>query len=242
MPWPQLEGPPCGIRDCDRCQDQPRFTPRARVRERARREGGEQSGSQEREDTLSGLQSAHGFLQARLASELRLKRTPALEFIYDETTDRAMRVDALIEERRGMSDRPTDSTRGSWCWRGSVRTTVRAGHSRTPRWRRAGIADRDAGPAASLGKHSEMFIAPMTCRCRASTASSPSRPDHEPPADIAERTVVFLDCGNIDRNSARVLRDGATCSTSTIITTTRASAPSTTCSPRRPARRRSSGI
>ena len=35
------------------------------------------------------------------------------------------------------------------------------------------------------------------------------RPDPEPPADIAERTVVFLDCGNIDRNSASVLRDGA---------------------------------
>ncbi|HSZ70910.1 MAG TPA: DHH family phosphoesterase [Solirubrobacteraceae bacterium] len=30
-----------------------------------------------------------------------------------------------------------------------------------------------------------------------------------PPADIAQRTVVFLDCGNIDRNSAEVLRDGA---------------------------------
>jgi phosphoesterase RecJ-like protein len=30
-----------------------------------------------------------------------------------------------------------------------------------------------------------------------------------PPRDIAERTVVFLDCGNIDRNSASVLRDGA---------------------------------
>ncbi|HEV3070905.1 MAG TPA: DHH family phosphoesterase [Solirubrobacteraceae bacterium] len=29
------------------------------------------------------------------------------------------------------------------------------------------------------------------------------------PADIAQRTVIFLDCGNIDRNSAQVLRDGA---------------------------------
>jgi phosphoesterase RecJ-like protein len=29
------------------------------------------------------------------------------------------------------------------------------------------------------------------------------------PPDISERTVVFLDCGNIDRNSASVLRDGA---------------------------------
>jgi phosphoesterase RecJ-like protein len=32
---------------------------------------------------------------------------------------------------------------------------------------------------------------------------------HVPPPDIAERTVVFLDCGNIDRNSASLLRDGA---------------------------------
>jgi phosphoesterase RecJ-like protein len=30
----------------------------------------------------------------------------------------------------------------------------------------------------------------------------------EAPADITERTVVLLDCGNIDRNSASVLRDG----------------------------------
>ena len=28
------------------------------------------------------------------------------------------------------------------------------------------------------------------------------------PVDIAERTVIFLDCGNIDRNSAAVLREG----------------------------------
>lgn len=60
--------------------------------------GGGPSEAQEREDTLEGLRSAHGFLQGRLAAELRLKRTPALEFAYDETTDRAMRVEELIEE------------------------------------------------------------------------------------------------------------------------------------------------
>jgi ribosome-binding factor A len=52
---------------------------------------------QAREDTLAGLRSAHGYLQGRLAHELELKRTPTLEFSYDETTDRAMRLDALIE-------------------------------------------------------------------------------------------------------------------------------------------------
>ena len=51
----------------------------------------------EREDSLDGLRSAHGFLQGRLASELRLKRTPELEFVYDDTTDRAMRLEQLID-------------------------------------------------------------------------------------------------------------------------------------------------
>jgi phosphoesterase RecJ-like protein len=65
------------------------------------------------------------------------------------------------------------------------------------------------GLLSALGKDSEMFIAPEDLPL----------PDEyslfgldglieSPPADIAERTVVFLDCGNIDRNSASVLRDG----------------------------------
>ncbi|HVA19378.1 MAG TPA: 30S ribosome-binding factor RbfA [Solirubrobacteraceae bacterium] len=59
---------------------------------------GRPSEPQERESSLEGLRSAHGFLQGRLAGELHLKRTPTLEFTYDETTDRAMRVDSLIDE------------------------------------------------------------------------------------------------------------------------------------------------
>ncbi len=56
----------------------------------------------ERADTLDGLTSASGALQARLARELRMKRTPTLEFVYDDTTDRAMRVEELIDrEARG---------------------------------------------------------------------------------------------------------------------------------------------
>jgi ribosome-binding factor A len=54
--------------------------------------------TEQREDTMAGLRSAHGFLQGKLASELHLKRTPTLELHYDDTTDRAMRVDALIDE------------------------------------------------------------------------------------------------------------------------------------------------
>jgi ribosome-binding factor A len=57
-----------------------------------------------REQTLAGLRSAHGFLQRRLADELRMKRTPTLEFVYDDTTDRAMRVERMLRERDGKSD------------------------------------------------------------------------------------------------------------------------------------------
>jgi ribosome-binding factor A len=54
--------------------------------------------AEQRQASLDGLRSAHGFLQGRLAAELRLKRTPRLQFCYDDTTDRALRVDALIDE------------------------------------------------------------------------------------------------------------------------------------------------
>ena len=57
--------------------------------------------SDARAETMDGLRSAHGYLQRRISGELHLKRTPTLEFAYDETTDRAMRVDALIEEEIG---------------------------------------------------------------------------------------------------------------------------------------------
>ena len=60
------------------------------------------SAPQEREDSLAGLRSAHGFLQARVASELRLKRTPELEFVYDDTTDRALRLEELIDRETGQ--------------------------------------------------------------------------------------------------------------------------------------------
>jgi len=62
----------------------------------------------------------------------------------------------------------------------------------------------------ALGKESEMFIAPddlpIPNEYRMFELDGAI---HAPPTDIAQRTVVFLDCGNIDRNSARVLRDGA---------------------------------
>src|SRR6201991_4241442 len=46
----------------------------------------------ERAASLDGLRSAHGILQLRVARELRLKRTPTLDFVYDDTGERAARL------------------------------------------------------------------------------------------------------------------------------------------------------
>jgi phosphoesterase RecJ-like protein len=66
------------------------------------------------------------------------------------------------------------------------------------------------GLLSTLGKDSLMFIPagelPLPLEYRDFELD---RVIQSSPADIAQRTVVLLDCGNIDRNSAEVLRDGA---------------------------------
>jgi ribosome-binding factor A len=51
-----------------------------------------------RRRSMDGLRSAHGFLQKRVAGELRLKHTPTLEFAYDDTVDRGQRINQLLAE------------------------------------------------------------------------------------------------------------------------------------------------
>ncbi|MER3411349.1 MAG: 30S ribosome-binding factor RbfA, partial [Thermoleophilia bacterium] len=51
-----------------------------------------------RRRTLDGLAAAHGVLQARIARELRLRRTPQLTFEYDPSVERGVRMAKLIDE------------------------------------------------------------------------------------------------------------------------------------------------
>lgn len=53
-------------------------------------------GDEERAATLAGLESAHGVLQQAVAQELRMKHTPALQFVFDESIDRGMRITELL--------------------------------------------------------------------------------------------------------------------------------------------------
>jgi ribosome-binding factor A len=51
-----------------------------------------------RTETIAGLQSAHGYLQRKVALSLRLKHTPQLQFSEDDTARRADRIERLLEE------------------------------------------------------------------------------------------------------------------------------------------------
>ena len=53
---------------------------------------------EEREATMAGLQSAHGVLQASVARQLHLKNTPTLQFVFDESIERGMRISELLDD------------------------------------------------------------------------------------------------------------------------------------------------
>jgi ribosome-binding factor A len=53
---------------------------------------------EERAATMAGLESAHGVLQLSVARELRMKHTPTLQFVFDESIERGMRISELLDE------------------------------------------------------------------------------------------------------------------------------------------------
>jgi ribosome-binding factor A len=55
---------------------------------------------EERAATMDGLASAHGVLQTVVNRELRMKRTPTLEFLYDDTAERADRLERMLADAK----------------------------------------------------------------------------------------------------------------------------------------------
>jgi ribosome-binding factor A len=62
----------------------------------------------DREDTTRALRSAAGFLRSRLGEELTARTVPQLDFVYDETSERAARMDALLRDLDSSGDSPAD--------------------------------------------------------------------------------------------------------------------------------------
>ena len=55
-------------------------------------------GEGQRKRTLRALDGAAGVLQSRIGSELGLRRTPRLEFVYDRAVEHGVRMTQLIDE------------------------------------------------------------------------------------------------------------------------------------------------
>ena len=98
---------------------------------------------EDREQSLDGLRSSHGYLQAGIAKELRIKHTPTLEFVHDESIDHGFRISELLDEREASARERHDRDRSGD--RGAARCgEAAAHHPREPGWRRSGVAHRDA--------------------------------------------------------------------------------------------------
>ena len=52
---------------------------------------------EERAESLEGLASSHGYLQRCIGREVRMKRTPTLEFLHDHSIDQGFRISELLE-------------------------------------------------------------------------------------------------------------------------------------------------
>ena len=101
----------------------------------------------------------------------------------------------MADQRRAVD------ARARCCGRSATHDTLLPDHARAPRRRRRRLARRDAAGAGRARQG----------RGRVPGRATSSRCPYEyrfieldglvtePPADLAERTLVFLDCGNIDR-------------------------------------------
>ncbi len=49
-------------------------------------------------EVLTGLKSATGFIRSKIARELALRFVPEIEFVYDNTQEKAQRIEELLRQ------------------------------------------------------------------------------------------------------------------------------------------------
>ncbi len=149
--------------------------------------------------SLEGLRSAQGFLQGRIGGELRLKHTPTLTFFHDDTAERAQRLERLMDEQR-VSTVEADTREEVLDELRDATRFVLVTHE-NPDGDALGSLVAMHRILLALGKDSVMYMAadefplPYEYRFFELDGLQSTLPD-----DLDERTIVFLDCGNIDRN------------------------------------------
>lgn len=58
------------------------------------------AGSEQSEEILAGLDNANGFIRYTLSQEVKLRVMPKLRFYWDETPEKADRIESLLAEIR----------------------------------------------------------------------------------------------------------------------------------------------
>lgn len=53
---------------------------------------------EQRENTLKGLAKAKGFIRSEIGQRIRLRKTPEIQFEFDESIDYGNRIETLIHE------------------------------------------------------------------------------------------------------------------------------------------------
>ncbi len=56
----------------------------------------------EREATMQALEKSRGFLQTRINAAVHMKRTPQLQFFYDDTLDNALHIEKLMKAEEAV--------------------------------------------------------------------------------------------------------------------------------------------
>ena len=72
------------------------------------------AGEAESQEMLEGLNNASGFIRYTLSQEIKLRVMPKLRFYWDDTPDRAERIESLLseirEEREARDIQPGESS------------------------------------------------------------------------------------------------------------------------------------
>ena len=191
------------------------------------------SAANEAAGTLAGLESARGVLQSKIGRELTLRRTPTLTFAYDDAVERGVRMTKLIDEL--AAELPEDAEQRMNDVAG-VASALRSHdallrrHAREPGRRRARLdARRDARAARARQGRRHVPRGRRAASRRVSLPRARRSDARHLPADLDERVAARR--GLRERAPHRPRRHAVErrswWSTSTITTTTPASARST---------------
>ncbi|HEX5559856.1 MAG TPA: 30S ribosome-binding factor RbfA [Gaiellales bacterium] len=161
--------------------------------------------------SLRALERAHGVLQARIARELHLKRTPQLSFHYDETLDQAMRLEQLIRREHelvapdsGMTDIALENDQATVVAALAAADRVLIATHENPDGDAIGSMAAAAGAIRSLGKEVRTYLEPESViPHEVAFLDIEGLERTVDPDSLDGWTLLALDCGNERRLGAQ---------------------------------------